>query len=60
MQLAGARDPAVSLLPVEFKYRLVGTGWAEARIEDEEAWAGLTASYLSDALGNLLEAVGVS
>lgn len=31
----------------------------EARIADDGAWARLTASYLSDALGNLLEAVGV-
>lgn len=44
---------------MEFSYRLVGTGWAEARIADDETWASLTASYLSDALGNLLEAVGV-
>jgi hypothetical protein len=44
---------------VEFSYRLTGTGWAEARIADEESWATITASYLSDALGELLEAVGV-
>ncbi len=35
------------------------SGRAEGRLADDEAWAGLTASYLSDALGNLLEAVGV-
>jgi hypothetical protein len=43
---------------VEFTYRLVGTGWAEARIADEQGWAALSPSYLTDALGNLLEAVG--
>ena len=44
---------------MEFSYRLTGTGWAEARIADESAWATITASYLEDALGDLLEAVGV-
>jgi hypothetical protein len=44
---------------VEFSYRLTGSGWAEARIADEQAWVTLPASYLSDALGVLLEAVGV-
>lgn len=44
---------------MEFSYRLTGTGWAEARIADEDSWATITASYLSDALGDLLEAVGV-
>lgn len=44
---------------VEFSYRLTGTGWAEARVEDDTSWATITASYLGDALGDLLEAVGV-
>jgi len=44
---------------MEFTYRLTGKGWAEARIADESGWAAMTASYLSDALGDLLEAVGL-
>lgn len=44
---------------VEFAYRLTGTGWAEARLSDGSASATITASYLGDALGVLLEAVGV-
>ena len=43
---------------MEFVYRLVGTGWAEAWISDGKNEATLTASYLSDALGNLVEAIG--
>lgn len=39
---------------VEFDYRLVGTGWSEARFAVGDAWVGLTASYLDDALGDLL------
>jgi hypothetical protein len=44
---------------VEFTYRLTGTGWAEARIADGTSSATITASYLGDALCDLLEAVGV-
>lgn len=44
---------------MEFSYRLTGTGWSEARIADAEGSAVLSASYLSDALGNLLEALGL-
>jgi hypothetical protein len=44
---------------VEFEYRLTGTGWAEARIADDASHAILTASYLSDALGDLLEAISL-
>jgi hypothetical protein len=43
----------------EFNYKLVGSDWSEARVGDEHAHANLTASYLSDALGNLLEAVAL-
>jgi hypothetical protein len=39
---------------VEFDYTLIGTGWAEARIKSGAAFAHLTPSYLSDALGDLL------
>jgi hypothetical protein len=42
---------------MEFSYRLIGTGWAEARIADERSHAVLTASYLTDALGDLLSAL---
>lgn len=41
----------------DFDYRLVGAGWAEGRIADDDGGCTITASYLSDALGNLLEAV---
>ena len=39
---------------IEFEYRLVGTGWSEARFAVGDRWVGLTASYLEDALGDLL------
>jgi hypothetical protein len=42
---------------IEFEYRLVGTGWSEARFAVGDQWVGLTASYLEDALGDLLLAV---
>lgn len=42
---------------VEFSYRLTGTGWSEARIANDKCSTVLTASYLSDALGDLLAAV---
>lgn len=42
---------------MELVYRLTGTGWSEAWIADGDAAATVTASYLSDALGNLLAAV---
>ena len=43
---------------VEFEFRLVGTGWAEGRIAIGDEFASPTASYLSDALGDLIRAVG--
>jgi hypothetical protein len=42
---------------MEFIYRLTGAGWAEARIADASSTATVTASYLSDALRDLLRAV---
>jgi hypothetical protein len=42
---------------VEFEFRLVGTGWADARIAIGHEFATPTASYLSDALGDLIRAV---
>lgn len=47
------------LLFVEFGYRLTGTGWSEARLTDGPSSVTITASYLGDAIGELLEAVGV-
>lgn len=46
-------------MSIDFRYRLTGAGWAEASISGGEASATLRASYLGDALGDLLEAVGV-
>lgn len=43
---------------MEFSYRLTGTGWAEATISDDSAQVVLRASYLSDALNDLLLAIG--
>jgi hypothetical protein len=45
------------LLPVDFEYRLTGAGWARASITDGANQAVMTASYLSNALDDLLEAV---
>lgn len=42
---------------MRFVFRLTGVGWAEATLEHEGHWVKLTASYLSDALGDLLSAV---
>jgi hypothetical protein len=50
---------AATMGAVEFAYDLSGTGWARARVADDGSAAELGASYLSDALGDLLEAVGV-
>ena len=44
-------------MAVEFSYRLTGRGWSLAEIADGQASATLGASYLTDALGDLLEAV---
>jgi hypothetical protein len=42
---------------VTFTYRLTGTGWADADVRVGEASAHASASYLGDALGELLDAV---
>lgn len=42
---------------VQFTYRLVGPGWSEGRFAIGDRWVGLDASYLTDALGDLLRAV---
>ena len=44
---------------MEFTYRLTGTGWSEARLADSSNAVTITASYLGDALGDLLGALGV-
>src|SRR5689334_2478187 len=41
---------------IRFEYRLTGRGWSAATISDRETTAELTASYLSDALGDLARA----
>lgn len=46
-----------TLKRVYFRYRLTGIGWAEATIGVGEQSATITASYLEDALGDLLSAV---
>jgi hypothetical protein len=43
----------------EFSYRVVSSGWSETRVVDDKNHAVLVASYLSDALGDLIEAVAV-
>ncbi len=40
--------------PLSITYELVGTGWSSCTVEAGEARAELSASYLSDALGNLV------
>src|SRR5262245_12716808 len=42
---------------MKFRYDLVGSGWAECRVEFGGQAATLTASYLSDALESLCAAV---
>jgi hypothetical protein len=42
---------------VEFSFRITGTGWAAVRIGVGGSVATPTASYLSDALGDLIRAV---
>lgn len=41
---------------VEFVYRLTGAGWSEARLTVGAASTPLSASYLDDALGDLVRA----
>ncbi|WP_308796439.1 hypothetical protein [Agromyces silvae] len=42
---------------MEFEYWLTGTGWAKASVRHEDATLPLSASYIQDALGDLLQAV---
>ncbi|MES2842669.1 MAG: hypothetical protein V4794_20500 [Pseudomonadota bacterium] len=41
-------------MPLKIDYSLIGTGWAKCTISDGQSEATVSASYLSDALGNLL------
>ncbi|CAN5579922.1 hypothetical protein BH10ACI2_BH10ACI2_24540 [soil metagenome] len=41
----------------DFEYELTGSGWAAAVISTEDRRFQMTASYLSDALGDLLQAL---
>ena len=41
---------------VEFSYELTGAGWAECTLRIGEQCVTVTASYLSDALGDLAAA----
>jgi hypothetical protein len=49
----GVRYKPLRMSEVEFEYRLVGTGWSEARFAVGDRWVGLTASYLEDALADI-------
>jgi hypothetical protein len=42
---------------VSFSYQLIGKGWSRARLTLDEDSVEMKASYLSDALGDLLEAL---
>lgn len=44
-------------MSVSFSYQLVGSGWAECTLIIGEQQATISASYLSDAFGDLLRAV---
>jgi hypothetical protein len=44
---------------VEFSYRLTGFGWGLARVSGDSGQVALGSSYLSDVLGDLVEAIGV-
>jgi len=42
---------------MKFEYELNGTGWADATIRGEDSSANVSASYLSDALGNFARGI---
>ena len=43
-------------MAIEIRYELTGSGWAKCEMRSGDQNAVVTASYLSDALGNLAEA----
>ena len=47
----------VVVMAVTLEYRLTGRGWSECIVEIDDKSATLTASYLSDVLADLLDAV---
>ena len=61
--LAGARSTSTFVtserkhLSVEFRYDLVGVGWSECTLIIDDTHVTVTASYLSDALRDLVAAV---
>jgi len=46
------------MVGVRFSFELTGSGWGVARLADDQTSLALPASYLSDVLGDLLEAIG--
>jgi len=42
---------------IDINYKLTGRGWVDCVISDEKKMVTISASYLSDALGGLLDAV---
>ena len=44
-------------MSVEINYKLTGSGWAECALQIDDQGIVTTASYLSDALGSLLQSV---
>jgi len=47
-------------MALTISYRLVGTGWSECTVDDGRSHCTLKASYLSDALGNLVMAASAA
>lgn len=45
-------------MAISIQYNLTGRGWSECTVEIDDQQIQLTASYLSDALADLLDAVG--
>jgi hypothetical protein len=53
------REVILNLVTLRFHYELTGAGWSSATLSDDHSEAHLSASYLSDALGNLIAAVAL-
>src|SRR5262245_5924463 len=47
-------------MSVEISYQLVGLGWSECTVQVDDAKVTVTASYLSDALADLVSAVSAA
>jgi hypothetical protein len=50
-------DKYFLIMAISVRYNLTGSGWAECIVEIDDRHAHITASYLSDALADLLDAV---